>query len=453
MELVLEQTQQGTSYEVSEYIKMDVEVPGPSRLTRFLAACSYSTDVYKDIMKAQRKFIRNHVLTLLQKPRCQHSVKTQKMQDSNDRFFKGNISSPRSNRSSSNFGKGKKKQDGANGVYNNKMSFIVQHHNRKDRNEKPRSKNAKEAFTINHEHSDRYVMMGTTLTTNCKQLLADVLQENKEVFAWTRSERTTVLRFIMEHQLKIYPLAKPVVHKRQPMASEGRLEGEELASLMGYPYKSFLSLSKEHSQIRMAEDVEEKIGFHTEEGVYCFTHMPKELKKLRCYTLEDDGKGLNRSKRTERGNIVRRNSNKKQKGQVKEAPDANKGGMFDLSKGFQANSIPTTRAWRLYLCREKIKEGSGVGIILTSPEEKMYLYAIRLRFKASNHAMDYEALLVGLAASANQGMKDLHIFIDSLTLVTQVLNHTSPKNLEPKSISADSAGNYKARIPQPGSIG
>ncbi|GKD30004.1 hypothetical protein Tco_1240782 [Tanacetum coccineum] len=33
-----------------------------------------------------------------------------------------------------------------------------------------------------------------------------------------------------------------------------------------------------HNQIRMAEDDEEKIGFHTEEGVYCFTHTLKELK-------------------------------------------------------------------------------------------------------------------------------------------------------------------------------
>nr|GEZ64782.1 hypothetical protein [Tanacetum cinerariifolium] len=53
MELVLEQTQQGTSHEVSEYIKKDVEVPGSSRLTRFIAICSYSTDIHKDIKKAQ----------------------------------------------------------------------------------------------------------------------------------------------------------------------------------------------------------------------------------------------------------------------------------------------------------------------------------------------------------------------------------------------------------------
>nr|GEU49702.1 hypothetical protein [Tanacetum cinerariifolium] len=225
---------------------------------------------------------------------------------------------PLGNRSLSNFGKGRKKQDGANGG----------------------QENAKKAFTISHEHPDQYVTIGTTLTTNCKQLLADVLRENKEVFAWTRSERAIVPQFAMKHQLKIYPLAKLVAHKRRPMASEGRLtlkekvfhwlkeglisysslnkvcakdmyplpeEGEELASLMGYPYKCFLRLLKEYSQIRMAEDDEEKTSFYTNEGVYCFTHMPNELKKLCCYTLKDDGKGLSRSKKTERGNILGRN--------------------------------------------------------------------------------------------------------------------------------------------------
>ncbi|GKB60535.1 homeodomain-like protein [Tanacetum coccineum] len=39
-----------------EYIKMDMEVPGSSRLTRFIATCSYSTDIYKDIMKAQLSY-------------------------------------------------------------------------------------------------------------------------------------------------------------------------------------------------------------------------------------------------------------------------------------------------------------------------------------------------------------------------------------------------------------
>ncbi|GJX15900.1 hypothetical protein Tco_0216732, partial [Tanacetum coccineum] len=83
--------------------------------------------------------------------------------------------------------------------------------------------------------------------------------------------------------------------------------------------------------------------------------------------------------------------------QVEGTPDANKGGTFTLSKKLQAKSTPTPRAWRLYLGKETIKEGSGVGIILVSPEEKMHSYAIRLKLNSPNHVMDYEALLAGEA--------------------------------------------------------
>ncbi|GKE00028.1 hypothetical protein Tco_1388011 [Tanacetum coccineum] len=53
---------------------------------------------------------------------------------------------------------------------------------------------------------------------------------------------------------------------------------KELASLMGYMYKCFLRLPNGYRQIRMSEGDEEKTRFQTEEGVYCFTHVPKELK-------------------------------------------------------------------------------------------------------------------------------------------------------------------------------
>ncbi|GJS02643.1 hypothetical protein Tco_0319151 [Tanacetum coccineum] len=136
---------------------------------------------------------------------------------------------------------------------------------------------------------------------------------------------------------------------------------------------------------------------------------------------------------------------------------------------------------RKFFGKEAIEEVSGIEIIMVSPKEKMYSYAIRLKFKASSYAMDCEALLARLAAFANQGMKDLHVFIDSLTLVgqvednhmpatehermykkgnygcngpiPQVLNHISPKNLKPKSISVNRVENYKPGIPQTGSIG
>nr|GEX74363.1 hypothetical protein [Tanacetum cinerariifolium] len=62
-----------------------------------------------------------------------------------------------------------------------------------------------EVFTIGHKRPEQYVMMGVTLTTNCKQLLADILREN----------------------MKIYPLVEPMVHKRRPMAPEERLALKE----------------------------------------------------------------------------------------------------------------------------------------------------------------------------------------------------------------------------------
>nr|GEV18213.1 reverse transcriptase domain-containing protein [Tanacetum cinerariifolium] len=129
---------------------------------------------------------------------------------------------------------------------------------------------------------------------------------------------------------------------------------EELASLIGYPYKCFL-LPKENSQIRMVENNKEKTGFHTEEGVYCFTHMSKGLKKLSNNTSKNGGKEK------------------------------------------QAEKV---WAWAL------------LGL-----DEKMYSYAIRLNFDAPNHIMDYEALLAGLVASAGKGIKDLLVFIDSKVLV------------------------------------
>ncbi|GJY94712.1 hypothetical protein Tco_0511073 [Tanacetum coccineum] len=94
-----------------------------------------------------------------------------------------------------------------------------------------------------------------------------------------------------------------------------------------------------------------------------------------------------------------------------------------LSKKLQAKLTPTPRAWRLYLGKEAIEEGSGVGIYPRSvPDEKMHSYAIRLKFNASDHAMDCEALLAGLVYM-----------------------------LEPKIVNG--VGNHKAGIPQPRSFG
>ncbi|GJU29884.1 reverse transcriptase domain-containing protein [Tanacetum coccineum] len=63
----------------------------------------------------------------------------------------------------------------------------------------------------------------------------------------------------------------------------------------------------------------------------------------------------------------------------------------------------------------------------------MHSYAIRLKFNTSDHVIDCEALLAGLAVFVSKGMKDLHVFIDSPRLVAQTEgNHTPAMKQENK---------------------
>ncbi|GKC52167.1 hypothetical protein Tco_1074912 [Tanacetum coccineum] len=74
-------------------------------------------------------------------------------------------------------------------------------------------------------------------------------------------------------------------------------------------------------------------------------------------------------------------------------------------------------------------------MILISPDEKMYSYAIHLNFNAPDDNMDYEALLAGLVSST-----------------AKVPDHASPQDLELQSRSANLTCNHKVGIPQPRSI-
>nr|GEY30260.1 hypothetical protein [Tanacetum cinerariifolium] len=88
--------------------------------------------------------------------------------------------------------------------------------------------------------------------------------------------------------------------------------------------------------------------------------------------------------------------------QIHETLDENEGETLNLKKELQVKSTPTLRAWRLYLGKETIEEGSGMGIILVSMEERMHSFAIRLKFNTSDHTIDCEALLAGLAVSVSK---------------------------------------------------
>ncbi|GKC73827.1 hypothetical protein Tco_1119710 [Tanacetum coccineum] len=73
MELVLEYTQQGTSHEVLEHLKMEMEIPCSNKI-KFITACSFSNDSFEDIMKAQVSVIKASATLNIQAFKIKKSV-------------------------------------------------------------------------------------------------------------------------------------------------------------------------------------------------------------------------------------------------------------------------------------------------------------------------------------------------------------------------------------------
>ncbi|GJU51425.1 reverse transcriptase domain-containing protein [Tanacetum coccineum] len=53
-------------------------------------------------------------------------------------------------------------------------------------------------------------------------------------------------------------------------------------------------------------------------------------------------------------------------------------------------------------------DGSGAGLILTSPEGTEFTYALRFQFTTSNNEAEYEALIAGLRTAAQMGVRNVH---------------------------------------------
>ncbi|GJQ90015.1 reverse transcriptase domain-containing protein [Tanacetum coccineum] len=64
--------------------------------------------------------------------------------------------------------------------------------------------------------------------------------------------------------------------------------------------------------------------------------------------------------------------------------------------------------------------GSRAGLILIAPDDVEYSYALRLNFSNSNNEAEYEALLAGLRIATKMQLKDIHGFVDSKLVASQV---------------------------------
>ena len=97
------------------------------------------------------------------------------------------------------------------------------------------------------------------------------------------------------------------------------------------------------------------------------------------------------------------------------------GGSKKLDEGLiGVASVQYPPPWELYIDGAANQRGSGVGLVLVSPERITTEKSLRLNFSATNNEAEYEVLLMGMMMVQKMGGKAVKVFSDSKLVVGQV---------------------------------
>ncbi|KAL0294949.1 UNVERIFIED_CONTAM: hypothetical protein Sradi_6859100 [Sesamum radiatum] len=78
------------------------------------------------------------------------------------------------------------------------------------------------------------------------------------------------------------------------------------------------------------------------------------------------------------------------------------------------------QTWLLHVDGSPTAQGSGAGIVITTPQGEDLEFAIKFDFKASNNEAEYEALVISMRIAHEAGAKHLLAYSDSQLVVKQV---------------------------------
>lgn len=83
--------------------------------------------------------------------------------------------------------------------------------------------------------------------------------------------------------------------------------------------------------------------------------------------------------------------------------------------------------WVLFTDGSSCEDGSGAGLILTSPEGMEFTYVLRFEFTTTNNKAEYEALIAGLRIATQMGIRNLEANVDSRLVANHVLGEYEAK--------------------------
>lgn len=77
------------------------------------------------------------------------------------------------------------------------------------------------------------------------------------------------------------------------------------------------------------------------------------------------------------------------------------------------NENQENQTWTLFIDGSSMRDSSGVGIVLKSPEGTVIEQTVQLEFTTSNNESEYEVLILGLKKAKMLGVHNLVIHCDS----------------------------------------
>ena len=90
--------------------------------------------------------------------------------------------------------------------------------------------------------------------------------------------------------------------------------------------------------------------------------------------------------------------------------------------------------WNLYFDGASSREGSGAGIVLISPTQRVVTLSYKLQFQTTNNIAEYEALILGMKATKDLGVEQLVLYEDSKLVIQQVKDLYKVKNFKLRTI-------------------
>jgi ribonuclease HI len=66
--------------------------------------------------------------------------------------------------------------------------------------------------------------------------------------------------------------------------------------------------------------------------------------------------------------------------------------------------------WKMFFDGASSREGAGAGVVFVSPAQETISLSYKLEFEATNNVAEYEALVLGLRAAKDMGIKEISVF-------------------------------------------